>query len=203
MNSTPIITIGREPGSGGMLIASALSKLTGYPVYDKELITKAAQESGLHQELFENIDECSSYTTSGGLFGWRNSLMDHALTHNFISNESLFTIQSDTIRKLAEEGAAIFVGRCADYVLKHHNSLCRVFISAPIEHRVLRIAERLQISEAEAKIWVEKMDKKRKNYYNYFSNSVWGDAKSYDISLNSSRWGIESCAAIIAKALQQ
>ncbi len=192
-----IITIGREPGSGGKLIAEELSKLTGFPIYDKELINEASKESGVSKEFFEKMDEKVSHSTVGGLFGLRNSLMDQVFSSNYLSNESLFKIQSDVIRKIAEEKPVIFVGRCADYVLKEKDNIFNVFISAPKEDRIKRMAERGNLSEQKAKELVEKMDKRRKSYYNYYSNKCWGQANSYHLSINSSKIGIKESAKLI------
>ncbi len=192
-----VITIGREPGSGGKLIAEELSKLTGFPIYDKELINEASKESGLSEEFIEKMDEKVSHSTVGGLFGLRNSLMDQVFSSNYLSNESLFKIQSDVIRKIAIEKSVIFVGRCADYVLKNSDNVFNVYITAPKEDRIIRMMERNQLDKQKAKELVEKMDKRRRSYYNYYSNKCWGHANSYHLSIDSSKVGIKESAEMI------
>ncbi len=192
-----IITIGREPGSGGKLIAEELSKLTGFPIYDKELINEASKESGLSEEFIEKMDEKVSHSTLGGLFGLRNSLMDEVFSSNYLSNESLFNIQSNVIKKIASKKPAIFVGRCADYVLKNNANVFNVFITAPKKERIKRLSKRNEISEQKAKELIDKMDKKRKSYYNYYSNKHWGHANSYHLSIDSSKIGIKESAELI------
>ncbi len=194
---TNIITIGRETGSGGKIIAKRLSKLFDYPVFDKELLTIASKESGVGKEFFEKMDEKVGRSTFGGLFGHRNSLMAEIFSGYYLSNETLFQIQSDVIRKIADEKSAIFVGRCADYVLKSHPQLINVFISADINDRVKRISKKQELSDEKARDWIEKMDKKRCLYYNYFSNHPWGKASAYDLCINSSVLGIDQTAEFI------
>lgn len=192
-----IITIGREQGSGGRLIAQELSKTMQLPVFDKNLINLASEESGVNREFFEKMDEKVGHSTFGGLFGLRNSLMDEVLSGNYLSNESLFKIQSDVIRKIAEEKSVIFLGRCADYVLKDHPQILNIFISANLNDRIKRVAEMQNIEEKKACDLIEKMDKKRKSYYNYFSNKSWGKANSYDLCINSSILGINETSKFI------
>src|SRR5690554_2112786 len=192
-----IITIGREQGSGGRLIAKELSQIMQLPVFDKELINMASEESGVSKEFFEKMDEKVGHSTFGGLFGLRNSLMDEVLSGNYLSNESLFKIQSDIIRKIAKEKSVIFLGRCADYVLKDHPQILNIFISANLNDRIKRVAEMQNIEEKKARELIEKMDKKRKSYYNYFSNKEWGIASSYDLCINSSILGIKETSKFI------
>lgn len=192
-----IITIGRETGSGGARIANKLSQLMHLPVLDKQLINIASEESGVNQEFFEKMDEKVSHSTFGGFFGLRNSLLDEVLSGNYLSNESLFKIQSDVIRKIAAQRSVIFLGRCADYVLKDHPNTLNIFITASKAERVRRVIEAENITEKKAKDWVVKMDKKRRAYYNYFSNKTWGKANSYDLCINSSVLGIDESANFI------
>ena len=192
-----IITIGRELGSGGRLIAQKLSQLMQLPVFDKELINIASEESGVCKEFFEKMDEKVGYSTFGGLFGLRNSLMDEVLSGNYLSNESLFKIQSDVIREIAEQRSVIFLGRCADYVLKDHPRILNIYISANQNDRITRVVEEQNIDEKKAQELIDKMDKKRKSYYNYFSNRIWGKANSYDLCINSSYLGIEETSNFI------
>jgi len=136
------------------------------------------------------------------MFGMRSSLIAQIYTGYFLSNENLFQIQSEIIRKIAEKESCIFVGRCADYVLKDFSHNLNVFITADLEDRIKRIANMHQLSREKAEVFIEKMDKKRAGYYNYFSNKTWGDSASYHICLNSSFLGIEETADIIQKVIK-
>lgn len=201
MKNKLVVTIGREYGSGGREIGEIVSRLLGLDFYDKELIELAAQKSGLNKELFDNADEKKSFSLQGGVFGLRSSLIDDVNAGYFLSNESLFTIQSEVIRDVAQSGGALFVGRCADYVLKEMKCLFSVFIIADKQERIERVSSRVSISNEEAAALIDKTDKKRASYYNYFSNKRWGEPHSYDLCVNSSTFGIEGTAKMIADSV--
>jgi cytidylate kinase len=197
MNETYFINIGRQLGSGGRQIGEKLSTRLGIPFYDKELIQIASQESGLGKEFFEQADEKTSHSLIGGLFGMRSSLIDEIYSNYYLSNETLFQIQSDVIHELAEKSSSIFIGRCADYILKDYCRCLNVFISADMNDRITRISVMQQISGNKARDFIEKMDKKRAAYYNYYSNKIWGAAQTYHLCINSSVLGIEETADLI------
>lgn len=203
MTDNYVLTIGRELGSGGHEIGRKLSERLGVSFYDKELINIASQNSGLGKEFFEKADECYGHSLFGGLFGMRNSLVDEVYAGYYLSNENFFKIQSDVIRDLAEEGSAVFVGRCADYVLKNHQRCFNIFITAETADRVKRIASIHEVDEDKAKKMVEKMDKKRAEYYNFYSDRPWGVAKSYHLCVNSSILGIENTVDIVAECVRR
>ncbi|GHT50924.1 cytidylate kinase [Bacteroidia bacterium] len=192
-----IITIGRQLGSGGKMIGGLLSERLGIPCYDKELIELAATESGLGKEFFEKIDEKSSHSFLGNLFGFRSGFMGDN-SGNYLSNEMLFKIQSDVIRNLAEK-SGIFVGRCADYILRDHPHCLKIFITANTEDRINRISHDQGISKEKAAALIEEIDRKRAAYYNYFNNKTWGMAASYDLCINSSVFSEEDIIGIIIK----
>jgi cytidylate kinase len=193
------ITIGRQLGSGGREIGKKLAAKLGISFYDKELINIASRESGLGKEFFEQFDEKTRHSIFGGLLGMRSSLIDEIYSNYFLSNETFFKIQSDVIRELAEQKSCLFVGRCADYVLKDYPRCVNVFISADFKDRIKRIASIQQISENKAKDLIEKTDKKRAGYYNYFSNKIWGVAESYHLCVNSSVLGIDETVTFILR----
>lgn len=197
MEQKIVINIGRQFGSGGRIIGEKLSTLMNIQFFDKELILIASQESGLGKEFFENFDEKSSHSIFGGLFGLRGAFSDEMAPNNYLNNETLFKIQSDVIRDLAEKQSCIFVGRCADYVLKDHPHCLNLFVSANIDDRIKRIAEKENLPENKAKELIEKTDKKRASYYNYYSNKVWGAASSYHLCINSSFLGIDESVDFI------
>jgi shikimate kinase len=191
-----VINIGRQLGSGGREIGERLSGLLKVPFFDKELLQIASQESGLEKEFFEKADEKNSHNILGGLFS-QNVWANEVYSNYYLSNETLFLIQSDVIRKLAGEHSCIFIGRCADYVLKEHQRCLNVFISADLDDRIRRIAEMQQLTENKAIELIEKTDKKRASYYNYYSNKVWGAAESYHLCINSSVLGIDETVKFI------
>lgn len=191
-----VITIGRQLGSGGREIGEKLAAQLGVSYYDKELIQIASQESGLSKEVFEKVDEKTRHSILGDLLGLYGST-DDTYSNNYLSNEALFQIQSDVIRKLASEKSCIFVGRCADYVLKDYPRCLNIFLSADKNDRVKRIMQIEQFSEKKALEHIERMDKKRSGYYNYYSNKIWGAAESYHLCINSSFLGIDETISVI------
>ena len=203
MDEKFIITIGRQLGSGGRQIGEKLASRLGISFYDKELIRIASQESGLGKEFFEQVDEKTSHSLFSGIIGMYGSLGGENYSCNYLSNETLFKIQSDVIRELAEQKSAVFVGRCADYVLKDYPRSLNVFISADMNDRIKRISEIQQVPEKKAKDIIEKTDRKRAEYYNYYSNKVWGTAGSYHLCINSSVLGIDETVTFIYQFVKQ
>ena len=171
MDNNFIVNIGRQLGSGGREIGEKLATRLGIDFYDKELIRLASEESGLCCEFFEKADEKASQGIIGGLFGMRFPFVsDGAIpATNCLSNDALFKVQSDVIRRLAEEKSCVFVGRCADYILRDNPRCVNVFISCSNEERIKRLCRMHSISEREAEEMMNKADKKRAEYYNYYS----------------------------------
>lgn len=192
MEKQIIINIGRQFGAGGLGVAHELGRKLGIPVYDKELILKAAQDSGFSQSIFEESDEKKRFFSLSSIFA--NGFGD---TENYMSDRGLFKMQSQTIRKIAEQGSAIIVGRCADYILRDMECTLNVFLTSPLEVRAARISERNGISLEEAERLAEEKDKKREEYYNYYTFGNWGVASTYDICLDSSILGIDGTADFI------
>lgn len=195
-----IINIGRQLGSGGREIGKALAQHYEIAYYDKELIRIAAEESGLSPEIFEKADEHNQHSLLGGLFGIRFPFVgDNGVAHdNYLSNDTLFKIQSDVLRKLAAQGSSLFVGRCADYILREEPCCINLFISASTEDRIQRIMHYYEIKEeAKALSMIEEADQKRADYYNFYSLKEWGHSTSYDLCINSSALGIEGTISFI------
>jgi cytidylate kinase len=197
MSKNYVITIGRQLGSGGLIIGEKLAAQLGISFYDKELIQIAAQESGLGKEYFEQADENKGYSIFGGFFGLRGTIAEEPFSTYYLNNETLFKIQSDVIRKLAEKGSCLFVGRCADYVLADNLRCLNIYVYANMKDRIKRIEELQKITAEKARDYIDKSDKKRAGYYNYFSNKVWGVAGSYHLCVNSSVLGIDGTVNLI------
>jgi hypothetical protein len=203
MNEKFVINIGRQLGSGGRQIGEKLASQFGIAFYDKELIQLASKESGLGKEFFENADEKKSHSIIGGLLGLRTNINNEVYVNNYLSNETFFKIQSDIIRGLAQEKSCVFVGRCADYILRDHPRCINVFITADTHDRLKRVAQDKSITLDNAQEVIEKMDKKRSEYYNYFSNKTWGVAESYHLCINSSVLGIDGTVDFISEFIKQ
>lgn len=198
MKGNLVITIGRQCGSGGKRIGEIVAQKLGVKCYDKELLTLAAKNSGLCEELFETHDEkpTSSFLYSLVMdtysMGYSNSAyMDMPLNHK------IFLAQFDTIKKLAEEESCVIVGRCADYALAEYPSVASVFITGNDEDRIEYLKQLYKVETAKAKDIMVKTDKKRASYYNYYSSKKWGDSRSYNMTLDSSKLGIDGCVDML------
>ena len=198
MKTNTIITIGREYGSAGREIGYKVAEAFGIKLYDKEMLARAAKESGICEEIFETHDEkpTNSFlyslvmdTYSMGYSG--NTYTDMPINHK------VFLAQFDAIKKIADEGPCILVGRCADYALESYKNVVSVFIHADMNARIRRIARIYDLTDANAKDLIIKTDKKRSSYYNYYTNKKWSDAESYELCLTSSELGIEGTAKAI------
>lgn len=198
-----IITISREFGSGGHQIGERLAEALGIPFYDKEIIERSAKDSGICQEFFEEHDE--KYTNSllySLVVGNYSMTADGRLNPEMPMNQKIFLAQFDAIKNMAREGACVIVGRCADYVLSERKNTLSVFISADMEDRKKRVAQRCDIKENKLFDFINKNDKKRANYYNFYTDRKWGTAKNYDLCINSSALGIEGAVELIKKAVE-
>jgi cytidylate kinase len=205
MDDKFVINIGRQLGSGGHLIGQGLARELGISFYDKELIQIASQESGLAKEFLEQLDEKKGQGFFRGMFGLRNSVMidEYYFNDNYPSSEMLFKIQSDVIRSLAEKQSCVFVGRCADYVLKDHPRAVNIFITADLPDRIARVCRDQKMTEEKAMDYIKKMDKKRADYYNYYTDKQWGAAASYHLCINSSALGIEETISYIIEFVEK
>ena len=204
MGKRLIITLGRQFGSGGRSIGKRLAEELGIEFYDKELIKIAATESGISDSFFEKADEKGGIRSLFSAFSLGGVGVGGTMffqSNDYLSGESLFKIQSDVIRKLASEKSCVIVGRCADYILRGDPDCVRIFICAEERDRIRRIMKYSGITKvAEARSQMKKADKTRAEYYNYYTDKVWGASDSYDLCLNSSRLGEELTYQIIKKA---
>jgi len=203
MSKKIIITIARQFGSGGREIGEHISKILGIPLYDKELITDAAAKGNLNPDVLRTTDEAAAnsllYTLAMGSnvlgatmhFGYKMPL-----------NDKLFILQSEVIREYAAQGSCVIIGRCADYVLRDEPSLFRIFIYGDLDHRQARIKERHpEIKSSQVMDAINKTDKRRATYYNFYTGNKWGKFDHYDMAINSSTFGVEETAKIIAAAV--
>lgn len=192
------LCIGRELGSGGKEVAATLARRLDASFYDRELIYHASKESGIAPELFEKADEKTRIKIAGGFFGMGFSIHGAAFPQGgFLCNEELFSIQSQVIRNLASLHSSVFVGRCADYILRDEPNVFSVFIAADLKDRIARVAKLQGISEGEAEAFIAQNEKRRSEYYNYYTYKKWGAASSYNMCLNTSVLGIEKTVDII------
>lgn len=197
-----IINVGRQIGNGGRIIAKMLADEFKCGFYDRELLTIAAKESGFCEKFFEQNDEQKGFFHS--LFHMHTPFVgDGSFYDNDFSQEGLFKFQSDTIRRLAEAGSCVFVGRCADYVLRDFDNVVNVFVTASIDDRVAELQKRKECNEEAALKIIENGEKERSTYYNYYTGKKWGDSSSYDLCVNTSLLGLEATEAYIAEFVRK
>lgn len=191
-----VITISRAFGSGGRTIGKEVAKRLNIPYYDKELVDKVAEESGFHADFIEEAGEYAPVTNSF-LFNIAVSPNPMAMMNTMSMADQLFVCQTNVIRRLADEGPCVIIGRCADYILKDREDCLHVFIHADMEHRAARIVEKYgQTKQTPQKRLTDK-DNKRRVYYRHYTNRNWGDAQNYHVSLNSGLVGIDKCVDFI------
>lgn len=196
-----IYTIGREFGSGGQYVGEKLAERLGIKLYDKELLQQASKDSGFCEEIFENHDERPTNSFLYSLVMDTYSVNGYS-TASFLDmplNHKVFLAQFETIKKIAEQESCVIVGRCADYALAEHPDCINVFVKANMDYRVKLVSKRANITEAKAKDMIQKQDKQRASYYNYYTSKKWGDSKSYDLCLDSGKLGIDGCVDMILK----
>ena len=205
MSKKIIITIARQFGSGGREIGERVAELLGFPIYDKQLITDAAAKGSLNEDVIKTAEESAAnsllYTLAMGSnvlgttmhFGYKMPL-----------NDRLFILQSEAIKEYASAGSCVIIGRCADYVLRDEENLLRLFIYGDLDHRQQRVAQRHpEIKSSQVIDVINKTDKRRATYYNFYTGNKWGKYDNYDIAINSSTLGIEGTAQVIAASARK
>ncbi len=202
MEKHVIINVGRQLGSGGHDIGRMLAMDFNAKYYDREILNLAAKESGFSAEFFEQSDERHGFLRS--LF---HTHVPHVSDNNFYQNnfsqEGLFKFQSDAIRKAAQQGSCVFVGRCADYVLRDFPNVVNVFITASMNFRIDNVMHKQGLTPDEARKAIEQGERRRAEYYNYYTGKKWGQASSYDLCIDSSVLGLQATEKFIADFVRQ
>ncbi len=197
-----IINVGRQLGSGGHDIGRMLALDFNAKYYDRELLNLAAKESGFSEKIFEQNDERKGFFR--GLFNIQTPHMsDGSLYKSGFSQESLFQFQSDAIKKAADGGSCVFVGRCADYILRDYPNTVNIFITASMDFRVAQVQAKQHIDREQARKIIEHGEAKRAQYYNYYTGKKWGAAESYDLCIDSSVLGLMETEKLIAEFIRK
>ena len=205
MQKKIIITIARQYGSGGREIGETVAKLLNIPLYDKQLITDAAAKGNLNEEVLRRTDESAAnsllYTLAMGSnvvgttmhFGYKMPI-----------NDKLFILQSEVIKEYAAKESCVIIGRCSDYVLRDFDNVFRLFIYGDLEHRKARVAERHpELKSSQIIDVINKTDRRRASYYNFYTGNKWGKYDNYDMAINSSTLGIQRTAELIASCVRE
>lgn len=198
MEEKTVITIARQFGSGGREVAQKTAGLLGIKFYDKELIALAAKESGLSESIFEGLDEKPTtsflYSLVMGVQSGHGAYLRYG---DVLNSDNVFRIQSQVIKNLAEDQSCIITGRCSDYILREHNRLITVFIHADLDYRIERVMNLYNLKEKEARNIITKTDKRRSNFYNFYTNKIWGNIDNYNLALDTSKISQEDAAQLI------
>ncbi len=199
-----VITIGRQLGSDGKVIGKALAEKLGYKFYDKELITRIAKENGMSESFFEELDEKPTNSLLYSLaMGVQSGYGIYYAHNDMLNSDSLFRMQGELIKTIAEEGPCVIVGRCADYVLRDNPYLIKLFLHASTENRIKRLMERNDMSEKEARSAINKADKRRSNYYNFYTNRTWGSVNNYNLCIDTWSLPKEDCVDFLYSYIKE
>ena len=202
MKFSPIITVGRQYGSGGREVAKKLAEVMNFAFYDKELLAEASKESGICQEVMENYDEKQEKRSFFSMMGLQGRMDPAGMYLEMPLNHRIFLAQFDAIRKIADKGPCVIVGRCADYVLRDHEPVLNVFIKASMPERIKRITKLYGLDPMKAEEAIRKADKQRATYYNYYATGTWGDVANYHLCLDTGVLGIEGTVELIRRAIE-
>ena len=197
----PIITVGRQYGSGGREVALKLAERLNVPFYDKELLNEAAKDSGISRDVMESYDEKQEKRSFLSMIGGVQGRGDLG-TADMPLNHRIFLAQFDTIRRIASEGSCVIVGRCSDYVLRDYVNAVNVFIKAPMEDRINRITRLHGLDPMKAEESIRKADKQRAAYYNYFATGTWGSVDNYHLCVDTGALGVDGAVDLIADCVE-
>ena len=205
MSKKLIITIARQYGSGGREIGEKVAEMLSLPLYDKELITEAAKSGDMHMDTARKVDEVAAnsllYTLAMG-----SNVFGSAMSFGYKMpiNDKLFLLQSDVIHSYAAKGSGIFIGRCADYVLRDQPNILRIFVHGDLDHRKERVTARHpELKSNQIVDTINKTDRRRSSYYNFYTGNKWGKYEHYDLIVNSSTLGILGSAKLIAAVAEE
>ncbi|MCD8158927.1 MAG: cytidylate kinase-like family protein [Clostridiales bacterium] len=202
-----IITVGREFGSGGRAISRLVSEKLGLPLYDKDLINRAAVESGVDKEVFDNVDEKVNtsllFSLVRNLEKNRSKYDSHDGSGILSLNERLYLIQKQIIKKIAAEGSCILLGRCSNFTLKNDPNAIHLFIRAPQEFKLQLLKKFRNLEPNAAAKLIKETDKERSNYYKFYTGSKWGMPEDYSYIIDSSVLGTEATADLICDLVEK
>ncbi len=203
MSQNVLITIGRQYGSGGREIGLRLGELLGLRVYDHELLTMAAEKKGVPPDYLRRVDEKA---TGSLLYTLAMGATHHRTMHTGVQmsiNDRLFIAQTEVIKEIAERESAIFIGRCADHILRNHKGRISIFVHADYESRIAYVCNKQGCSHKEAEELITKNDKRRINYYSFYTGGKWGKSDQYHLTVNSALLGIEGTAQMLAQLVRR
>lgn len=203
MDKKIVLTVARQFGSGGHDVAKKVSELLDIPFYDREIIGLAAKKSGLSENLFDGLDEKPTTSLLYSLvMGVQSGTGAYWRYGDMTGADNVFRIQSQIIRSIAEKDSCVIVGRCADYILREEERLINVFVRADIDYRTQRIMEKYDMKEKVALDYINKTDKRRGSFYNFYTNKIWGNVDNYDLSIATDKIGVDKAAQMIVEYIK-
>ena len=203
MDKKIVLTVARQFGSGGHDVAKKVSELLDIPFYDREIIGLAAKKSGLSENLFDGLDEKPTTSLLYSLvMGVQSGTGAYWRYGDMTGADNVFRIQSQIIRSIAEKDSCVIVGRCADYILREEERLINVFVRADIDYRTQRIMEKYDMKEKVALDYINKTDKRRGSFYNFYKNIIWGNVDNYDLSIATDKIGVDKAAQMIVEYIK-
>ena len=203
MDKKIVLTVARQFGSGGHDVAKKVSELLDIPFYDREIIGLAAKKSGLSENLFAGLDEKPTTSLLYSLvMGVQSGTGAYWRYGDMTGADNVFRIQSQIIRSIAEKDSCVIVGRCADYILREEERLINVFVRADIDYRTQRIMEKYDMKEKVALDYINKTDKRRGSFYNFYTNKIWGNVDNYDLSIATDKIGVDKAAQMIVEYIK-
>lgn len=198
MTTSTIYTFEREFASAGHVVGEKLSQMLNIPFYDSQLVDLAAKNAGVNRKLFEGCDEKPTNSFLYSLvMGNYTSIHPLAQTPSLNISDRLFAEEAEIIRKAADEGPCVIVGRCSSYILRDRPDVVRVFLTADLDFRVRHAIDYLKLPEYRIEDEIARRDKKRANYFNYYTGQKWNAASSYDLSLSTSKTGIDGAVETV------
>lgn len=203
MNDHLIISLNRTYGSGGRELGRILSEQMGLHVYNKDIVEMAADKSGIRKEYFERVDEKPTdsflYTLATNALSFASSVNPY---DNTLSSEKLFNQQADVIREIADREDCIIIGRCAGHILREMPRCVRIYLTASMDYRIERVMGYENCDRQQAEKSIKSMDKRRENYFGYYTGKEWGACSTYDLSIDTSVIGLEGAAELIREYIR-
>lgn len=198
MTTSTIYTFEREFASAGHIVGERLAEKLGIPFYDSQIVDLAAKNAGVSRKLFEGFDEKPTnsflYSLVMGTYTVGNPLVQ---SPNLNISDRLFSEEADIIRNAADKGPCVIVGRCSSYILRDRPNVARIFVTADLDFRIRHAVEDLGLPKNRIEDEIAKRDKKRSNYFNYYTGQKWENASSYDLSVSTSRLGIDGAMEMV------
>ena len=197
-----VITIARQYGSGGKTVGKMLARKLGIPFYNREIITMASEDSGVNAMLFSDERLKGDFLTRLRAHYHGNAPVPNDSSKSYLKDEALFAYQVKIIRRLADQGPCVMIGRCADYVLAGTENLVRLFVYAEIEERINKVREKGYFPEEDILKNIKRIDRERRDYYRYYTGKSWENLENYDLMINTTKLSYDDMVECVVDYLK-